>query len=305
LLGPQRHVRTVQQTLRDLGVPPAGPVAIVTAGWEEREREVAEFEQHVECKVVNLELYHRVEELYARDPEYRDGLRERHDRMHQLQEVYRMRLSHAIDAALALFAREGDAALLEPEREHAIALVRALDDHHRQRLHELHLEHEARWRLAERESVAREREQLRRLIGECAALCIAGGHVAILLNRMRVLDLAAGIGTRPVVAWSAGAMAISEQVVLFHDFPPQGRGNAEVLEEGLGLARGILPLPHPRKRLDLDNPLRVGLFARRFAPAQCLALDHGARVAWDGARWRSLDATRRLVTDGTLAEVPA
>ncbi len=44
-------------------------------------------------------------------------------------------------------------------------------------------------------------------------------------------------------------MVVCETVVLFHDSPPQGAGNAEVLDAGLGLARGVIALPHARRRL--------------------------------------------------------
>ena len=73
----------------------------------------------------------------------------------------------------------------------------------------------------------------------------------------------------PVAAWSAGAMAIAERVVLFHDHPPQGAGNAEVFEAGLGLVRGAVFLPHAATRLALDDVGRVALLARRLPPAAC------------------------------------
>jgi len=41
-------------------------------------------------------------------------------------------------------------------------------------------------------------------------------------------------------------------VILFHDTPPQGRGVSQVLDEGLGLAPGVVALPSPRQRLRLD-----------------------------------------------------
>jgi hypothetical protein len=69
-------------------------------------------------------------------------------------------------------------------------------------------------------------------------------------------------------------------VVLFHDMPPQGAGNSEVLESGLGLYPDLLPLPHARHRLRLDDPARVAEIARRYAPASCMAMDEGSRLDW-------------------------
>jgi hypothetical protein len=136
-----------------------------------------------------------------------------------------------------------------------------------------------------------------------SALCLAGGHVAILLNRLRMLDVLGVAGEQPVFAWSAGAMAISERIVLFHDNPPQGAGNAEVLEPGLGIARGVVPLPHAKRRLWLDDAQRVALFARRFGPAVCAVLDERTRLDLDGERWRGVPGTLRLTEEGGTAEV--
>ena len=98
-------------------------------------------------------------------------------------------------------------------------------------------------------------------------------------------------------------MALSERVVVFHDSPPHGAGDAEVLEAGLGLHRGVVALPHASKRLHLHDRLRVGLFARRFAPAACVALDPLTRIVWDGVRWKGIPGTRRLAAAGDLLEV--
>jgi hypothetical protein len=51
--------------------------------------------------------------------------------------------------------------------------------------------------------------------------------------------------------------------------------------------------------------MRVSLFARRFGPAHCVALDERTRVHWDGRRWHGLAGTRELVADGRLTEVGA
>jgi hypothetical protein len=127
--------------------------------------------------------------------------------------------------------------------------------------------------------------------------------VAVLLNRLRLFDLAGLLGERPVVAWSGGAMVLSERLVLFHDHPPQGRGYAEVFEAGLNLAPGVVPLPHARRRLDLGDPERVALLARRFLPARCLALDEEASLL--GRResgWFRFAGVRQLGADGDVRE---
>ena len=133
-----------------------------------------------------------------------------------------------------------------------------------------------------------------------AALAVAGGHVAVVLYRLRLFDIPSMLGTLPVVAWSAGAMALAERVVLFHDSPPQGQGNPEILDSGVGLVRSVLPFPHARRRLHLDDPIRVSLMARRFAPLRCVAMDEGALLHRHEGRWSADEATRQLSVSGNL-----
>ena len=40
----------------------------------------------------------------------------------------------------------------------------------------------------------------------------------------------------------------------------------------------MVPLPHMRRRLRVDDPIRMSVLARRFAPARCVVLDDGVRV---------------------------
>ena len=116
----------------------------------------------------------------------------------------------------------------------------------------------------------------------------------MLLSRLRLFDVVPLLDGRPVFAWSAGAMAVCDRVVLFHDSPPQGAGDPEVLDAGLAMCRQLVALPHARTRLKLDDPVRVSLFARRFAPATCVVLDAGARLDWDGREWTAGADTPRL-----------
>ena len=58
LLGPQAQRPTVAAALRSLHSAQRGAsIALVSAGWEEREGEVREFEDHVGSHVVRLDIY--------------------------------------------------------------------------------------------------------------------------------------------------------------------------------------------------------------------------------------------------------
>ena len=281
-----------------------GDFAAVTAGWEEREDEIDELRAHLDRRVVNLRLYARAEEVFRKDPEFSDGFRERRRRLRELADLHRIRLDHAKRALRKLTKADGDAGLVEPERAAAMDDLRRLDEHQRRRIAEIHAEFEHEWRPGERAAVAEQRREVAELLGACSALAIAGGNVAVLIHRLRLFEVEAHVKHLAVFAWSAGAMACSEEIVLFHDDPPQGAGHPEVFGAGLGLVRGVLPLPHASKRLRLEDPKRVATFAQRFAPRVCVAMDRGHGMSWERGAWTSVaGGAKRLTPEGEVVEM--
>lgn len=297
LLGPQRVEPTVRETVEDF--EPRGRVALITAGWEEREDEDQELAQHLGRETVNLAVYRRGETVFEKDRELFEAMQARHDRLRAMADTYRLRLAHGLQAARELFEREERAALGTPDLAEAIEAVRTLDAAHLARVREVHEEFDAEWRVSERREVTRQRAELERELRDVEVVCIAGGHVAILLNRLRLLGFEDWIGARRVVAWSAGAMVLTERIVLFHDSPPQGPGDAEVFDAGFAAAPRLVALPHAAKRLRLDDPARVSLFARRLAPARCAVLEAGVRLHFERGKWRD-DSARSLSPEGHL-----
>lgn len=277
MLGPQRFSPTLTEALERLGI--GGRLALITAGWQEREDE--EEDLRAACggrACVNLGLYQRWELILRNDPTFARAHRNRQDLLRKLQEMYRARLDHAMSAAKLLTEQPAETpqSLIEPELEHAIKAVRDLDQHHLSRISAIHAQLDAEMPSERRPSVARHMAEVKLALQNCDALLIAGGHVAVLLNRLRCFQLDRLLADHPrlpVIAWSAGAMAVAESVVLFHDTPPQGFGYPEVFDVGLGLFKGILPLPHAHSRLVLKDTQRVALFSRRFQPLQCTTFD--------------------------------
>ncbi|HHH26835.1 MAG TPA: hypothetical protein ENK57_00580 [Polyangiaceae bacterium] len=299
LLGPQRHHPTVGSVLEDRGL--RGPFALITAGWQEREPEDEELREAIGgAPAVNLGIYRRFETLATEDVELSTALHKRQERLRELQEVYRLRLGHLMAAARALFDHPGTTDLLEPERSSALETVRQLDRHHLARVEQVLRDFDEQLRPGERRAVLRQRSELAQAVHDASAVLVAGGHVATLLNRMWIFGLDEQLRHRPVVAWSAGAMAVTERVVLFHDNPPQGPGHAELLTRGIGLCRGVLALPHGSSRLRLDDPVRIAILARRFAELVPVLLDPHRRVDWDPPRWVPGPETRTLRADGAI-----
>lgn len=310
LLGPQRFTPTLGEAVARAGI--SGRLASVTAGWQEREAEDLELHEHLGERTTNLMLYARSEDVFERDPQLAAAYRERQERLRELQELYRLRLDCAQMALRELELRSGDPELLAPERESALEAIRSLDEHHLARVDEVHAGFVRQNRPAGRPAIERHSRQMVRQLEKVEGLAIAGGHVAILINRMRLFDLDKKLAGKAVFAWSAGAMAIAERVVLFHHFPPQGYGNTEVLEHGLGLARGLVLFPHAGRRLALDDRRRVALLARRFAPALCIAMANGAWMALDERGHAEVVAEglrsfgmSRLMADGTVVAMEA
>jgi hypothetical protein len=301
LLGPQFRTPNLRGVLAELGLQ--GPFVSISAGWQEREGELDELRAYVDAEVHDLRIYERSERVFEQDPALRREHRQRQSDLREMRELYQLQLTHAKDAARELFERDDSPALLRRAHRQAIAALHRLDRAHLAAIRTIHREFTARTGLPERPAVAGAAAQIARYVQQANAVFIAGGHVAVLLNRLRLLGGAALFAGKPVVAWSAGAMAMTDTVVLFHDSPPQGRSNVEVFDEGLCLARHVIVLPHAATRLHLDDTTRVRILARRFAPARCLTLDAGAALQFSAGNLQSGTGSRQLRRDGTLAEV--
>jgi hypothetical protein len=330
LLGPQRRP-TVDAVVRSLGLD--GPVATVTAGWQEREADDGELSRRLDGRDTDLELYRRWRDVQDRDPVYAAGERALQGVLAELQDTYLLRLDFALQAVYAV-ARRGGGRLRAGALAEAVAAVRELDRAHLRQVDSVRGEFFERLPPHDRPIIAEHRAAVAGLISEAAAVIVAGGHVNVLADVLHLFNVAAALNEatlnaaalnaaarepaagpaagRPVIAWSAGAMALTQRIVLFHDRAPQGPGHPEVYGAGLSVLRDVVLLPHARTRLLLDDAQRMAVFARRFAPARCVLLDNGTRIDTDtgdaGARpgapaWPP--GTRVLAEDGRVTALEA
>jgi hypothetical protein len=300
-LGPQFQEPNLAFALRRLQI--RGTLVSISAGWQEREGEIDELLAHVALPVTDLALYARAEAVLASDAELAAAYRKRQALLREQQDLYRLRLEHAKDATRELMAREGEPTLVRSAQRAALRALRALDREHLRAIEREHASFRRRLRPQQRASVVPHIRELRALIGPAAAVLVAGGHIAVLANRLRLFDLQRLLAGKTLIAWSAGAMAMSDCIVLFHDDPPQGAGNAEVFDSGLGLLKGVVALPHAQTRIALHESQRVAMFARRFAPGRCVTLDHGSLLHWRDGRLAASSSTWRLTRQGALDEV--
>lgn len=301
VLGPQRRP-TVDQVFA--GRDPDALLATVTAGWQEREPDDGELRQLLGGRTVNLELYARWLDLQERDRELAVAELEHQAVLDELQRLYVVQVDSALRAVYEVARRSGD----RPRTRDAVFadaqdVVRVVDANHLARVRSAHEDFYGVWRLEEREVVVEHREVVRARLQEATGLVVAGGHVGVLLRMLHLFRVGAFVPDR-VVAWSAGAMALTERVVLFHDRAVQGPSHAEVYDDGLGLIPGLVLLPHARRRLVVGDRTRMAVLARRFSPAQCVVLDDGVRVDLgpDGA----LPPGARVISDeGAIVELEA
>jgi hypothetical protein len=280
LLGPQRFRQSARQAVRELA--DGGPAAVINAGWQDREAEDAELLEVMGDGARNLDLYRRWNEVMDADPDLDEEHGRHSTRLAEHQLLYEIRLNAALECFHTLWRRRvRDPGLHDGALTAALAAVRDVDEWHLYQTGVLQREFAARARVVERPAVTAQRAEVAEILDSSSVLAIAGGHVGVLMECLEAFGVAARLsapGRPPLVAWSAGAMALSEVIVLFADRAPQGNGHPEIYRAGLGVVRRLVPLPHARRRLLLSDKARVCALAGRFPGFTCAILDDAVRV---------------------------
>jgi len=301
LLGPQRRptLDTVAASLY-----PEGPIATITAGWQEREPDDAELGKLLGSRDVNLRLYRRWLDVQERDPQFALAEGQLAAVLEELQDMYLLRLDHALQAVYAIQRRSGAQRLRASVLAEAFDAVRELDAAHLRRVSAVRGEFYQRLPPHDRPVIAGHRADVAALLGDATAVVVAGGHVGVLADVLHLFNIAASLRS-PVIAWSAGAMALTGKIVLFNDRAAQGPGHPEVYGAGLSVLRDMVALPHASARLLLGDTPRMAVFARRFAPARCVLLEQGTRVDVEDDGDRPPGGTRVLSENGHVTTLEA
>jgi hypothetical protein len=275
LLGPPNGVDLAAEVAA-FGVD--GPVALVTAGWEEGERNDADIDRRLGGGSRNLNLYGRRLDVLESDPTYADAQRLLRTQLDELRDIYLLRLGHALAGVEVVRRRFAEAQRGPgPELDAAIDAVRALDESQASAIAAAYDLFYAQNKPQERPRIARHREEVAAIVADCAAIAIAGGHVGVLNDCLHLCDVARLIEDRPLIAWSSGCMAVSERIVVVDDDDPAGRQD-EVYDIGSGVARGMVALPAAAVRLRAHDPDRLAVLAQRCGPSVCVFLDPGDRL---------------------------
>jgi hypothetical protein len=275
LLGPQRFLTTAGTAVRSLQVD--GQVATVTAGWQEREGDDAELDEVLGGRTANLGLFQRLNDVLEADAGFAAAALAHRDAMDELAGIYSLRLQRTLDSVYAVERRTVREDIAAAALADGVRALRAVDAWYLDTVDQLYGELESTAPVAESDAVQRHRAEVAEILGAAGALAITGGHVGVLLRCMKLFAVVPRPDL-PVVAWSAGAMALTDLVVLYHDNGPQGLQGAEVWDRGVGRVHGVVAMPHARRRLRMDDLTTLQIMVRRFAGASCLLLDDGARV---------------------------
>lgn len=305
VLGPQRPTPSVPELVADL--PGDGHVVAISAGWRWGEIEQPKVLSDLGVDVLHLPLYKWFDQIRRADLDVHRAHHARQHRIVEAKKLYRLRLVAALDAVRKL----DDIELAEPDlvddaRRAAMAHVQQIDRHFIDTVDEVHAggDFAEPWRDG---VAAKGHGHATAALEGAKAVLVAGGHVGVLYTRMRFFGLhealhdALNAGTA-LLAWSAGAMALSDRVVLFDDDTPHGFRHPELFGRGFKLMPGAVFLPHAADRLALDDGARVRRLANRFA-RPCIGLQPGAALRWDGVRWVSegvTDAAFELGDDGVV-----
>jgi hypothetical protein len=298
LLGPVRDGSVIAAEVAALGI--GGSIALVTAGWEEGERKDADLDRALGGGTRNLGLFGRRLDILDRDPEYAAAERAVRAGVTDMREIYLVQLRYALRGVEAVRQHAAKARRLAGgELDEAIETVRGLDDRYAARLAEAYGEFYATLPPHERTVIAKHRAEVEGIVAGCAAVAIAGGHVGVLTDCLHLSNVGAVLGGRPLIAWSSGAMAVAERVMVVDDHDLAGRPD-EVLTAGIGAVHGVVPLPAARDRLRIEDRNHLALLARRVAPRVCALLDEGDRLPCDADGVPDFQLARLVAPDGTV-----
>lgn len=304
LLGPQRPVRNLATAVDAAGIPQE-PVAVISAGWQEAEGDIDDVKELVRRPLLDLQLYRRAENIFAADKRLAEAYRQRQDRAIELQLLYQIRLRRLLLAAREIMRSNADPELVAPEVRHAISQLRALDRHHLHRMQSIYADFESEFSSHTSDLLAEHVADINKILTQAPTILLTGGNLIVLLNRLRMFGVHRQLDQHHLIAWSAGAMVLGDLIVLYHDRLPHGRRDPEVLAPGCGVLPGYAFLPDAQRRLRLNDPIRVDLMSRRFAPSVCVTLDSGSQLLLNENQVDAASSARHLTQDGRITKLRA
>ena len=277
LLGPQRFLTTAGTVVRSVAAE--GPVATVTAGWQDRESADDELHEVMEGRSRNLQLYRRLTEVIETDDHFAAQALAHRDAMDELAGIYSVRLQRALESVYVVARRPARQDIADSAFDDAVRGVRDIDA----------------WYLARR------RPAVRRARGRLAArrqradLAQPRARSPTCSATPRCWPSRAGTSASCCAACGSSRRGAAGQparrgLVRRRDGDDRARGALQRQRPaGRAGRRGLGPWCRPGATTSsrcrtpgagctLDDPVHARAFVRRFAPAVCLLLDEGTQV---------------------------
>ena len=310
VLGPQDPTPNVADAIK-IHCPP-GPIAVISAGWRYDEDDIGALTRDIDREVYHLPLYEWFDELGAAEPELSGLHRMRRKQILAYKKIYHIQLQAALETWEKVRKLHRSKPNLYAQDELlACQHIQEIDRTCLQRLDQIRADFTAIQQPWLHESVLPVFEEIAFTLSRCKAVVITGGHVAILRNRLSFFGIQNLLHEfiddgNQIYAWSAGAMALTNRIILYHDDPPWKKGYPEIMDYGLGLLDQVVFFPHATTRLELSDPHRIERLARRFAPDSCICLENGAHLLFTEFGLEDLSKKRssfRLSLEGTKLAV--
>lgn len=303
-------------------------VTLVTAAWRESEHNEAHikkalysvgieprFENGFDKRVVNLSIYHALQEFQKNEPRLATAYAERDDLISRTRAVYleknafytaqvrrafehlrqfypEMTLSSVLHQAPAKGRRipgrfQGVELLsdfLKQDLNDTIArlvendhrLTRLITDLDQQFREGVGLVYNPLW--------AELHHRLENTLLQSGTVIIFGGHLEGLHRCLNFFDLRRAFvealrrGTTFITV-SAGSLLMCERIIVYDDYA-QAR-EFQLFDRGFGMVRNLQIFPHCDDRIQVDDPNNLAYLAHRFGEQKCVGLNEGSFLLLD------------------------
>lgn len=304
ILGPQRDQPTLPSLIHTQYA--AAKIAIISAGWRHEESQLRSLARDLQRPLQLLPLYQWFDELGQKEKDLSKEHSLRQKKIKSYKDSYRLRLKYGmgfLEDIKKKYRISPD--LFQEDVEQARLDLQTIDNNALDRLHKIRESFpnlSAPWL---HPSALPFHNDIKETLDKCDVLLITGGHVAILRNRMFFFGCTELLQNfldqgKTIIAWSAGAMTLCDQIVLYYDDPPDGEGIAEVLDSGFGLVPNTLFFPHAQQRLRIADTDRVIQLTQRFSKFDCVALETGTHLVFNKDGRSDISNVHQLMKDGSM-----
>ena len=304
ILGPQRGAPKLPEIIHEQY--PDARLAVISAGWRHEEAQLRPLARDLQRPLELLPLYQWFDELGKTEPALSNEHARRQKKIKSYKDAYRLRLQYGMEFLEAIRKKHHHSPeLFTEDVRYAQESIQKIDMDAIERIGRIRDSFPNLTQPWLHPSAISFHEEIKETLDNCDVLLITGGHVAILRNRMfffgcqHLLEEFLDQG-KTIIAWSAGAMSLCEQIVLYYDDPPDGAGIAEVLDTGLGIIPRAIFFPHAQQRLHTNDTKRIRDLAQRFSQHKCFALEKETHLMYNREGWSFINNVQTFVLDGSI-----